>query len=695
MCQILIYIFRGKDISSAFFIGSACIYFAILLLCIIAVYHSFRERVTNMLTARRNKKVLEKEKLEKSTPVPDYIFTPVKGKKVSVIIPNYNYARFIKKRIESVINQTYPIYELIILDDCSTDNSVEVINEIISEIKDIDVKLVINEKNSGNTFAQWQKGMEMAKGDYIWIAEADDYSSPLFLEKAMSGFCNENVVLSFTESSIVDENENITIQHSRDMSRVVFKSLHWDSSYLNNGVDEIKDYLCINNSILNVSAVVWKKDDYSKILEEAKSFKLAGDWYVYCMVLGKGDIAYHKEPLNFYRMHSNTIRSKTKPDDEYQEILRIQELMNEKYDIGIKALRMQRERRDFLGEISEDVRRKKVAFLTSRPFKGSGGHRTIIQNINALVRKGYDCDMYLAYSEGIEKDTPESIIEMLDEDFGGCAAKIIIGKELIGPCDLVFATVYNSAADVAAMECKNKAYFIQDYETLFFPMSDARIEAEDSYYYNLTPVTIGKWLAHMMEEKCKMTSYYFDFCADLNVYKKKDNIKKERAICAVYQPEKPRRCANLLVNTIKEIRKYDKDIKIYLFGSNGKFALSEELDVENLNILSVEELNNLYNRCMAGISISSSNPSRVPFEMMAAGLPVVELDVENNAYDLYKDGCILVKPRPQEMATAVLELVNDTKKRERMSSAAAEYMLDYPLEKGYEQFAEAVEKIIL
>ena len=119
------------------------------------------------------------------------------------------------------------------------------------------------------------------------------------------------------------------------------------------------------------------------------------------MVLGKGDIAYHKEPLNFYRMHSNTIRSKTKPDDEYKEILRIQELMNEKYDIGIKALRMQRERRDFLGEISEDVRRKKVAFLTSRPFKGSGGHRTIIQNINALVRNGYDCDMYLAYSEGI------------------------------------------------------------------------------------------------------------------------------------------------------------------------------------------------------------------------------------------------------------------------------------------------------
>ena len=73
-------------------------------------------------------------------------------KKVSAIIPNYNYENYIIERIDSILLQTYPIYELIILDDCSTDNSVEVINKKIEEIKkehpEIKVKLVVNEKNS-------------------------------------------------------------------------------------------------------------------------------------------------------------------------------------------------------------------------------------------------------------------------------------------------------------------------------------------------------------------------------------------------------------------------------------------------------------------------------------------------------------------------------------------------------------------
>ena len=80
-------------------------------------------------------------------------------KKVSVIIPNYNYQDYIIERIDSILMQTYPIYELIILDDCSTDNSVEVIEEKIKTIpKDIKVKFIKNEKNSGGcVFKQWKK----------------------------------------------------------------------------------------------------------------------------------------------------------------------------------------------------------------------------------------------------------------------------------------------------------------------------------------------------------------------------------------------------------------------------------------------------------------------------------------------------------------------------------------------------------
>jgi len=93
---------------------------------------------------------------------------------VSVIIPNYNYESYLKQRIETVLNQTYQNFEVIILDDHSSDNSRDIIetfrqNEKVTHI-------VYNQINSGSPFIQWVKGIELAIGKYIWIAESDDYS---------------------------------------------------------------------------------------------------------------------------------------------------------------------------------------------------------------------------------------------------------------------------------------------------------------------------------------------------------------------------------------------------------------------------------------------------------------------------------------------------------------------------------------
>lgn len=99
---------------------------------------------------------------------------------VSVIIPNYNYERFLKQRIDSVLNQTHKELEIIILDDCSTDQSKKVIETYRGE-KRIS-HIIYNERNSGSTFKQWHKGFELAKGEFIWIAEADDYADPQLLE---------------------------------------------------------------------------------------------------------------------------------------------------------------------------------------------------------------------------------------------------------------------------------------------------------------------------------------------------------------------------------------------------------------------------------------------------------------------------------------------------------------------------------
>jgi hypothetical protein len=241
------------------------------------------------------------------------------------------------------------------------------------------------------------------------------------------------------------------------------------------------------------------------------------------------------------------------------------------------------------------------------------------------------------------------------------------------------------------MDCKKKAYFIQDYEPWFLPMGDGYINTENSYRLGYSPITIGKWLSHKMIEEYGLSSQYFDFCADLNVYKKLENVEKENAICYIFQPEKPRRCDWIGLRALKIVKTMRPDIKIYLYGSNTK--QTPDFEAEKLGIIPIEKCNELYNKCKIGFCISASNPSRIPFEMMAAGLPVVEIYRENNLYDFPENGIKLAEASSEAIATALLELIDNDKELAKMSKTGIEYMKDYPLEKGFEQFVEAVDNL--
>src|SRR5712692_6211638 len=117
---------------------------------------------------------------------------------VSVIIPSYNHARFLRQRIESVLRQTYQDFEVILLDDCSTDDSRSILSEYAGDPR---VRMEFNEVNSGSTFKQWNKGVRLARGEYVWIAESDDYADPHLLEKLVSRLDAEpSTVLSYCRS---------------------------------------------------------------------------------------------------------------------------------------------------------------------------------------------------------------------------------------------------------------------------------------------------------------------------------------------------------------------------------------------------------------------------------------------------------------------------------------------------------------
>lgn len=140
----------------------------------------------------------------------------------SVIIPNYNHAPYLHERIDSVLNQTFTDFEVILLDDKSQDDSRDILcsyqnNPHVAHI-------VLNDQNSGSTFKQWHKGFELSRGKYIWIAESDDFADVHFLQTAYDVIHKkENVTLVYFKSNIVDSNSTITHRHEPDSGGGIFR----------------------------------------------------------------------------------------------------------------------------------------------------------------------------------------------------------------------------------------------------------------------------------------------------------------------------------------------------------------------------------------------------------------------------------------------------------------------------------------
>lgn len=232
---------------------------------------------------------------------------------VSVVIPNYNHAPFLKQRIDSVLNQTYKDFEVILLDDCSTDNSKEIIEEYAAHPKVSHV--VFNQTNSGGTFRQWQKGLLLAKGSYIWIAESDDYADTNFLSTLMKPFeQHQDLILSYCQSSVVDEAGNFL--HLSKWADPL-DGRRWKHNYIESTAVELDRFLSYRNTIPNASGVVFVKPNDLDILNASVNFRMAGDWMFWRKLLNRpGKIAYTATPLNYFRLHQQTTRHAFTQDKE-------------------------------------------------------------------------------------------------------------------------------------------------------------------------------------------------------------------------------------------------------------------------------------------------------------------------------------------------------------------------------------------
>lgn len=228
--------------------------------------------------------------------------------KVSVIIPNYNHSRYLDQRIQSVLNQTYQDFEVIILDDCSNDNSIE----IISKYKDNPhvSHIVINQSNSGSTFKQWRKGLELAIAEIIWIAESDDWCELNFLDVIMRQW-HEHPDCAIIQSASCYVNETGCVIKPNE-------SFTGNISVLS-GKDAIQNHLiCSNVYIPNASAVTFKKQYALMLDKDYMEFKASGDRLFWIYMLEKGGICKIDLPLNFFRQHELNKVSKTRELDGTQ-----------------------------------------------------------------------------------------------------------------------------------------------------------------------------------------------------------------------------------------------------------------------------------------------------------------------------------------------------------------------------------------
>jgi glycosyltransferase involved in cell wall biosynthesis len=247
--------------------------------------------------------------------------------RISVVVPNYNYAHYIKARLDSIYKQTYPVYEVIILDDASTDNSVDRIEKYLNE-NAVDAQLFVSDQNSGSVFRQWKKGLAACTGDLIWIAEADDLAEPDFLQELASAFDDPKLVLAYCQSKQIDSAGNILadnyLQYTLSASDCCLTDYHRD------GREDISKSLCIKNTIPNVSAVLFRRQVLHDVLMAIEknlfTMRVAGDWLVYLHVLMQGNVSHSKKSLNRHRRHNNSVTSSLQNQTHLQEVIEMQKL---------------------------------------------------------------------------------------------------------------------------------------------------------------------------------------------------------------------------------------------------------------------------------------------------------------------------------------------------------------------------------
>lgn len=322
---------------------------------------------------------------------------------------------------------------------------------------------------------------------------------------------------------------------------------------------------------------------------------------------------------------------------------------------------------------------------------GSGGHTTIFRLIAQLERRGHRCVVHLFDPFGMDGRQGWVLRDEIRRHFVPIEAQVFRGFDDWRRADVAVATNWWSAWAVRDLTgCLEKAYLVQDDEARFYSTSAEQLWAEETYRMGYRGIAFTRWMAERLERQHGMSARHFDCGTDLDSYPFGDG-EREPGLIAVYaRRETDRRAVDLALAGLATLVERRPGIRIAFFGSNVK-PLSPVV-AHNFGVLPPRHLSELYRQASAGVVLSLTTHSLVSQEMMASGLPVVELNGDNVTSSLGADGdrALLTEPHPDAIADALGRILDDPADARAMALRARRFVEQLTWEGAGDQVEDAL-----
>lgn len=323
---------------------------------------------------------------------------------------------------------------------------------------------------------------------------------------------------------------------------------------------------------------------------------------------------------------------------------------------------------------------------------GAGGHRTIFQIIRQLELFGHKATL-LVQNPSVHK-TESAAIQTITEHFYPLDAEVKFFHrelpELNG--DAIIATDRFTCFPVQAMSgFRRKFYFVQDYEALFYPMGTEALLAEQTYRMGFDCLCAGEWLADLMREKFDLWASSWPLAYDADIYFMNEATARNNRHIAFYaRHSTPRRAVELALMAFNILADRGEKFHVDFFGED-MGDLDADYSFTGHGKLDPAQLGDLYRSASLGMVFSATNHSLANKEMMACGLPVIDLDLESVRAVFSEDCMKMVEPHPVAIADGLQDFLGNGERREQLSQAG----LDLTRDLSWEKSARCVESALV